>query len=106
MSQKFPVDVKQFADLFNCEESTAYGVLRFLAEKNILPTTKRPQPQGKKGKPATIFMVDINDLPRALGDVLSKGFERLKNESAAIPAANDNHFEEVQAISAEPTDVA
>jgi predicted transcriptional regulator len=61
MNQKYSIDVKQFAELFDCEESTAYGVLRFLAEKGLVETTKRPQPivdgMRKKGKPATLYLL-------------------------------------------------
>lgn len=109
MKSKFPVDVKQFAELFNCEESTAYGVLRFLAEKGLVETTKRPQPQGKKGKPATIFLVDIDETTRELGALLVKGFEKLAVSPAilATPAANDTIYplkdEQIQATA--PGDV-
>jgi len=93
MNEKFPVDVKQFADMFDIEESTAYGVLRFLAEKNIVETTKRPQPQGKKGKPATIFLVEVPRLCNQLGTLLASKFEQIKPELLDTPAANDNTTE-------------
>lgn len=92
MSEKFPVDVKKFAEMFDVEESTAYGVLRFLAEKGIVDTTKRPQPQGKKGKPATIFLVEVGTLCSQLGELLTTKFEKIKPEllAAATVSANDN----------------
>lgn len=92
MSEKFPVDVKKFAEMFDVEESTAYGVLRFLAEKGIVETTKRPQPQGKKGKPATIFLVEVRSLCSQLGELLTTKFDKIKPELLAIAAvaANDN----------------
>lgn len=91
MSEKFPVDVKKFAEMFDVEESTAYGVLRFLAEKGIVETTKRPQPQGKKGKPATIFLMEVRTGTK-LGDLLVAKFEQIKPQllAAAAVAANDN----------------
>lgn len=105
MSDKFPVDVKKFAEMFDVEESTAYGVLRFLAEKGIVETTKRPQPQGKKGKPATIFLVDVRSVCAQLGSLLTDKFEQFKPmllAAAAAAAANNANAVVVEAAASPP----
>lgn len=82
--KKFSVDVKQFAQMFGVEDSTAYGVLRFFAEKGIVETTKRQQPivdgVRKKGKPATIFLIEVRGTVARLGALLTEGFEKVKDK--------------------------
>lgn len=95
----FPVDVKQFADMLGIEESTAYGMLRFCHEMSLCDITKRPQPQGKKGKPATIYLLNAKHVAERLGELLVKKFDKVKfsPELLAQPAANDDAAKDVQA---------
>ena len=51
--------VEQFAEANNVEKPVAYGLLRFLAEKNIVTTDKAPKEAGKRGKPAVIYDVPL-----------------------------------------------
>lgn len=51
--------VEQFAEANNVEKPVAYGLLRFLAEKNIVTTEKAPKEAGKRGKPAVIYDVPL-----------------------------------------------
>jgi predicted transcriptional regulator len=50
--------VDKFAEVFGIERNVAYGLLRFLADAKLVQTSKLPQPEGKKGKPATIYHLD------------------------------------------------
>lgn len=52
------IDVDKFSDIFGIERNIAYGFLRFISEAGLVQTGKRPQPKGKKGKPATLFHLD------------------------------------------------
>lgn len=52
------IDVDKFADVLDIERNIAYGFLRFIADAKLVKTGKRPQPKGKKGKPATLFYID------------------------------------------------
>lgn len=52
--------VDKFAEVFGIEKNVAYGLLRFLSEKQLCSTSKLPQPDGKKGKPATLYMLDAS----------------------------------------------
>lgn len=82
MNEKLPVDVKGFAEALGVEESTAYGFLRLLAEMKLVETSKRPQPEGKKGKPATLYLLTAEVGPKLVA-LLSEKMQQLR---AATPA--------------------
>lgn len=63
------IDVDKFADAFNIERNIAYGFLRFIADAKLVQTGKRPQPKGKKGKPATLFHLDAGLGPRLVAHI-------------------------------------
>lgn len=69
--------VNEFAALYCVEMPVAYGVLRFLAEKGIIVVSKRPQPDGRKGKPTNIYHLETLDL-----EALKTTLERIRLTSA------------------------
>lgn len=84
------VDVDTFADVFGIERNIAYGFLRFISEAKLVQTGKRPQPKGKKGKPATLFHLDASLGERLVAyiDQNMKGIESvdLVEQAVATPA--------------------
>ena len=64
--------VEKFAEVFGIEKNIAYGLLRFLAENKLCATGKLPQPEGKKGKPSTLYMLDASVGERLVALLQSK----------------------------------
>jgi len=73
--------VDKFAEVFGIERNVAYGLLRFLADAKLVQTSKLPQPEGKKGKPATIYHLDEQLGSRFVEHLKQK----LGNEMQVVP---------------------
>lgn len=58
--------VDDFADLTKLERNVAYGFLRFLAETGLVKTGTRKQPEGKRGKPTTLYYLDADMATRLM----------------------------------------
>lgn len=84
--------VEKFAEIMGVEKSVAYGLLRFLADAGLVQTDKRKQPEGKKGKPATLYMLD-DGVGERLAGYLTKFIGQSISQPIAVP------------IVAAPTDV-
>lgn len=85
MSTKNAVDVKKLADMLKIEESSAYGFLRTLAELGLVQIVKRPQPEGKKGKPANTYVFTDETGPKLGRLLLAKFHEHMSDEPVANP---------------------
>src|SRR6185295_9522877 len=79
MNTKNAVDVKKLADMLKIEESSAYGFLRTLAELGLVQIVKRPQPEGKKGKPANLYVFTDETGPKLGRLLLSKFIDHMKD---------------------------
>ncbi len=94
------VDVDKFAEEFNVERNIAYGFLRFISEAKLVRTGKRPQPKGKKGKPATLFHLDPG-LGDRLVEYLGKNLKNIPDVELDEKAAAEQACAEESAATSE-----
>ena len=70
--------VERFAEIFGLDKNVAYGLLRFLADSGLVSTNKLKQPDGKRGKPSILYMLD-DGVGESLVSYLQKHVGQLKD---------------------------